>query len=67
MNPENTTLEAFFVTGQMKNRSKISISENHDWLQNGTRLHDLRSFYDVVMLGRWRQIAPIRSFRGHAD
>ena len=67
MKPENTTLEAFFVTGQMKNRSKISISENHDWLQNGTRLHDLRSFYDVVMLGRWRQIAPIRSFRGHAD
>ncbi len=64
MNSENTALEALYVTGQMKNQGKINISEAHDWLQNGTRLHDLRSFYDVVMSGKWKQVAPIH---GHAD
>jgi DNA invertase Pin-like site-specific DNA recombinase len=63
MNRENTALEAYFVTGQMKNRTKTHISETHDWLQNGTQLDDLRSFYKVVMSGQWKHITPIRTFQ----
>lgn len=63
MNPENTALEAFFVTGQMKNRNLVHISETHDWLQKGTRLNDLRSFYSVAMSRQWRHVAPIRTFQ----
>jgi|HubBroStandDraft_5_1064220.scaffolds.fasta_scaffold21351_5 hypothetical protein len=63
MNPENTALEAYFVTGQMKNRTKIHISETHDWLERGTRLNDLRSFYNVIMSRQWKHITPIRTFQ----
>jgi DNA invertase Pin-like site-specific DNA recombinase len=63
MNPENTALEVFFVTGQMKNRNKIHISETHDWLRNGTRMNDLRSFYEVVMSRQWEHITPIQTFQ----
>jgi hypothetical protein len=53
MNAENTALEAFFVTGRLKNRNKLHITECHEWLQKGTRLNDLRSFYNVVMSRQW--------------
>ena len=49
MNPENTSLEVVFVAGQLKNRNKVHISECHEWLEAGTRLDDLQSFYKVVM------------------
>jgi hypothetical protein len=63
MNRENTALEAFYVTGQMKNRNRIHIAETHDWLPQGTRLNDLRSFYSVVMSRQWAHVVPIRTFQ----
>jgi DNA invertase Pin-like site-specific DNA recombinase len=53
MNAENTSVEAFYVTGRLKNRSKLHITENDGWLKQGVRLNDLRSFYEVVMLRHW--------------
>ncbi len=54
MNAENTALDAFFVTGRLKNRSKLHITECHEWLHKGTRLNDLRSFCNVVMSRQWK-------------
>ncbi len=53
MNAENTAIEVYFVTGQLKNRSKLHITDCHEWLQMGTRLNDLRSFYDVALSRQW--------------
>jgi hypothetical protein len=49
MNPENTSLESFYLTTQLKNRCRLQITENSEWLEKGERLEDLRSFYEVVM------------------
>lgn len=49
MNPENTALETFYLTTRLKNRCKVHTAENSEWLDNGVRLKDLRSFYEVVM------------------
>jgi hypothetical protein len=57
MNPENTALEAFYLTTRLKNRSRIHLTENSEWLQNGVRLKDLRSFYEAVMGRRWNSPA----------
>jgi hypothetical protein len=54
MNPENTALETFYVTGHMKNPSRLHITEDSEWLKEGVRLNDLRFFYDVVMSRQWR-------------
>jgi DNA invertase Pin-like site-specific DNA recombinase len=54
MNPENTAPEAFYLTSRLKNRSKIHITENSQWLGKGVRLEDLRSFYEVLMTRQWR-------------
>jgi DNA invertase Pin-like site-specific DNA recombinase len=54
MNSENTALESFFVTGQLKNKHKMHITEQSEWLRRGTRLIDLQSFYDVVMSRKWK-------------
>jgi len=48
MDPQNRFLEVVYVAGRLQNRSKIHITEKDDWLQNGTRLEDLRTFCDVV-------------------
>lgn len=53
MNPENTSIEAFYLTTRLKNPSKIHITENSGWLKEGVRLDDLRSFYEVVMKRQW--------------
>jgi hypothetical protein len=53
MNPENTALEAFYVTGRLKNPSKRHITKDTEWLTKGVCLTDLRSFYDVVMSRQW--------------
>ena len=53
MNPENTAIEALYLTTRLKNRSKIHITENSEWLQRGVRLEDLRSFYEAA-LRHWR-------------
>jgi DNA invertase Pin-like site-specific DNA recombinase len=52
MTSDNTAIDVVFVTGQLKNRSKINIDEQHEWLQKGTRLEELHSFVDVVMTRR---------------
>jgi DNA invertase Pin-like site-specific DNA recombinase len=54
MNPENSALEAFYVTGRLRNRCKLHITEENEWLKQGVRLKDLRSFYDVVMGRHWK-------------
>jgi hypothetical protein len=61
MNAENTAIETFFVTGRLTNRSKLHIAECNEWLQKGTRLHDLGSFHNVVLSQQRKNIAPIRS------
>ena len=48
MNPENTAVEALFIVGQLRNRNKLHIKDDHEWLQNGTRLSELRHFLQVV-------------------
>jgi hypothetical protein len=53
MNPENTAIEAFYLTTRLKNRSKVHITEDSEWLQGGVRLQDLRSFYEVAMTRPW--------------
>jgi DNA invertase Pin-like site-specific DNA recombinase len=53
MNPENTAIEAFYLRARLKNPSKIHITENSEWLKEGVRLEDLRSFYEVVMERQW--------------
>jgi hypothetical protein len=57
MNPENTAIEAFFLATGLKNRSKIHITENSEWLQRGVCLEDLRSFYEVVMTRPWDSLS----------
>ncbi|MBI3475226.1 MAG: recombinase family protein [Acidobacteria bacterium] len=54
MNPENTALESFYVTGRLKNRSKLHITEEYDWLRKGVRLKNLQSLYEVIKSRRWR-------------
>jgi hypothetical protein len=54
MNPENTALETFYLTTRLKNRCKVHITENCEWLDNGVRLTDLRSFYEVVIGRQWK-------------
>jgi DNA invertase Pin-like site-specific DNA recombinase len=54
MNPQNTAIEALYLTTRLKNPCKIHIAENSDWLGKGVRLEDLRSFYEVVMTRDWR-------------
>jgi DNA invertase Pin-like site-specific DNA recombinase len=53
MNPENETLEVFYLTTRLKNRCKVHITENSEWLQGGVCLEDLRSFYEAVMTRPW--------------
>jgi DNA invertase Pin-like site-specific DNA recombinase len=53
MNPENVALEAFYLTTRLKNRCKVHITENSEWLQRGVRLEDLRSFYEAGMTRQW--------------
>ena len=53
MDPENAVPETFYLTTRLKNRCKIHIAENSEWLQEGVRLQDLRSFYEVVMTRPW--------------
>jgi len=53
MNPENTSIEAFYLTTRLKNPSKVHITENSEWLRKGVRLEDLRYFYEVVMAQPW--------------
>jgi len=53
MNPENTAIEAFYLTTRLKNRCKVHITENSEWLQRGVRLENLQSFYEVVMTRQW--------------
>jgi hypothetical protein len=57
MNPENTAIEAFFLATGLKNRCKIHITENSEWLQRGVCLEDLRSFYEVVMTRPWDSLS----------
>ena len=49
MDPENQALETFYLTTRLKNRCKVHITENSEWLEKGVRLEDLRSFYEVVI------------------
>jgi DNA invertase Pin-like site-specific DNA recombinase len=53
LNPENTAIEAFYLTTRLKNLSKIHITENSEWLKEGVRLEHLRSFHEVVMERQW--------------
>ena len=53
MNPQNTAIEAFYLTTRLKNKSKIHITETNEWLKNGVCLEDLRSFYKVAMGRPW--------------
>ncbi|HEV2731658.1 MAG TPA: recombinase family protein [Terriglobales bacterium] len=53
MNSDNTALEAFYMTGRLKNRSRLHITTNDEWLTRGVRLNAFRSFYEVVMSRRW--------------
>ncbi len=48
MNQENASLEAFYLTTRLKNPCRLQTTENSEWLQEGTRLEDLRSFYKVA-------------------
>ncbi|MGO9862319.1 MAG: recombinase family protein [Terriglobales bacterium] len=57
MNPENTAIEAFYLTTRLKNRSKIHIAENSEWLRGGVRLEDLRCFYEVVLAKQWNSLS----------
>ena len=54
MNPANTGLEVFYVTGRLTNRSKIHITGDDEWLKQGVRLTDLRSFYEAILSRRWK-------------
>lgn len=53
MNPENTAIGAFYLTTRLKNRCKVHIAEDSEWLLEGVRLEDLRSFHEVVMARNW--------------
>jgi hypothetical protein len=53
MDPENQALETFYLTTRLKNRCKVHITENSEWLEKGVRLEDLRSFYEVVIAQPW--------------
>ena len=53
MNPENTALEAFYLTTRLKNPCKVHITENSEWLQRGVRLENLRFFYELGMARQW--------------
>lgn len=55
MNAKNTNLEAFYVTGRLKNPNKTNISEGSGLLRNAIRVPDLASFLDAVLLPRWVQ------------
>jgi DNA invertase Pin-like site-specific DNA recombinase len=57
MNPENSAIEALYLTTRLKNRSKVHITESSEWLHNGVRLEDLRSFYEVVMGRQWDSLS----------
>jgi hypothetical protein len=53
MNPENTAIEPFYLTTRLKNRSKIHITENNEWLKTGVRLEDLRYFCEAATARHW--------------
>jgi len=53
MNPQNTAIEALYLTTRLKNKSKIHITETNEWLKNGVCLEGLRSFYKVAMARPW--------------
>jgi DNA invertase Pin-like site-specific DNA recombinase len=53
MNPENTGVEIFYLTTRLKNRCKIHIAENSEWLTSGVRIENLHTFYDAVMERPW--------------
>jgi hypothetical protein len=53
MNPDNTAIEAFYLTTRLKNSCKIHITENSEWLERGVRLEELRYFHEVVMTRPW--------------
>lgn len=55
MNAGNTGIEAFYVTGRLRNGSKLHIRESSGWLKEGVRLDDLRSFYEVAMSRQWER------------
>jgi hypothetical protein len=54
MDPANAALETFYLTTRLKNRCKVHITEKSEWLDNGVRLKNLRSFYEVVMGRQWK-------------
>jgi DNA invertase Pin-like site-specific DNA recombinase len=56
MDPQNTAIEALYLTPRLKNRSKIHITEANEWLRDGTRLDDLRSFYDIAVARPWESV-----------
>jgi hypothetical protein len=53
MNPENTAIEACYLTTRLKNRSKIHITENSEWLKRGVRVEDLRYFWEAATSRHW--------------
>jgi DNA invertase Pin-like site-specific DNA recombinase len=53
MNPENAALETFYVTTRLRNRCRVHVTEDSEWLYKGVHLKDLRSFYEVVMGRQW--------------
>jgi hypothetical protein len=53
MNSENTALESFYLTTRLRNRSKIHITADNEWLRGGVCLEDLRSFYAMAMARPW--------------
>jgi len=57
MNAVDDALEAFYLTTHLKNRSKVHITESSDWLYNGVRPEDLRSFYEVVIGRQWDSLS----------
>jgi hypothetical protein len=57
MDAANDALEAFYLTTRLKNRSKVHITESSEWLHNGVRLEDLRSFYEVVIGRQWDSLS----------
>jgi DNA invertase Pin-like site-specific DNA recombinase len=48
MNPENTNVEAFYLTSRLKNVHKVYINESSELLEKGVHLRDLKSFYEAV-------------------
>jgi DNA invertase Pin-like site-specific DNA recombinase len=53
MDPENVSLEAFYLTTRLKNPCRLQITENSEWLSKGVRFQELQSFYDVLIARQW--------------